>query len=698
MSIVIVSNIYQISNLKDLYKSFVRNCIDYGTTIIYLLIPENEQTFFEQSICEFNGVTIKLCTIEKTIQLNVDIQTQLNTIHSLVSDEVFQKICVMLNIANDFALLLNIKTLFIRKFKMIDYINQFKETYFYCQKHTSCPNNSDNIFDIGNNSTYDEIQFPIIKKTIVIDMIRDLHNMYEKYEGSKFKWIFERLYYMYCHKKMIMYPRINWFDIWQIAKDNLTNNQLKDWCKVDETEEMIPKISKLLYTFGYNFISPAFIIHNITQINAVILENCFSHNLSYLVANRQIVMCSIPNDRAELCRLIDLDMFNKSIIVCISGLIRDNVPINLPYDFIFPMNIDSFFYVSGNKENLYYELNKLYHPKKLLIDNNTIGFDESIIKFPYFYGKLEYKINTYLMLKKRKCINNMLHDSYDIIVSIRPDLLSLDGKHLCDILTEVLLKYDDNTIYIPKVYNSVGISDQMAIGSEKVMKCYFNLFEKFDYFCRNIIYNPELMIYEYVKMNNLKIKTFNWNYKIRHHNDDVPWWKWEFDVSDSTVEEYFELKSRSTVTLYNKFYFNGNKKYIIKHIITGLHIFIDNCNILLNPNNCSLFFITPAPSGIVTRMNIKWDTALPNMNNDKISGWNIFTSPHDDIVYGKGNNGIWAQFYIISEKDYYYIATYHSHTLSNRKGTFGRYLGISDGRLVSNMEKCDDAKWFIRQI
>jgi hypothetical protein len=85
------------------------------------------------------------------------------------------------------------------------------------------------------------------------------------------------------------------------------------------------------------------------------------------------------------------------------------------------------------------------------------------------------------------------------------------------------------------------------------------------------------------------------------------------------------------------------------------------------------------------------------MNRDG-TGWNLYSSPCDDTLFGRGNNGTWAQFYIEKGDNHYYIASYHSLNTLNMTGGFGRYIGVSNHRLACNMHKCSDSAWIIQAM
>lgn len=75
----------------------------------------------------------------------------------------------------------------------------------------------------------------------------------------------------------------------------------------------------------------------------------------------------------------------------------------------------------------------------------------------------------------------------------------------------------------------------------------------------------------------------------------------------------------------------------------------------------------------------------------------MFTTPDHNELFGYGNSGLWAQFYIEQENEYYYIASFHSVNVKNKLNEFGRYIGIDQNNLVSNLPRCIEARWIIAQ-
>jgi len=76
--------------------------------------------------------------------------------------------------------------------------------------------------------------------------------------------------------------------------------------------------------------------------------------------------------------------------------------------------------------------------------------------------------NTIEMFFKKYTFPKYLNN-YDVVIHMRPDLISFD-KNLIDLIYDMFINYDTNTLYSPILYGSLGISDTYAMGSCNVMK------------------------------------------------------------------------------------------------------------------------------------------------------------------------------------------------------------------------------------
>ena len=158
--------------------------------------------------------------------------------------------------------------------------------------------------------------------------------------------------------------------------------------------------------------------------------------------------------------------------------------------------------------------------------------------------------------------------------------------------------------------------------------------------------------------------------------------------------DYLTMKVLSFETYFWKFLQNSDKKYKITNKESKKNIYIENEHVILDDTKYSEFFITHKLD-MMHRINIKYNTNLPNINRDK-TGWNLYTTPSGSKMEGKGNNDIWGQFYIIPSNEYFYLISYHLEP--NKKGMFGRHVGVIDNNLVTDLDRCNKALWIIEQL
>ena len=261
-----------------------------------------------------------------------------------------------------------------------------------------------------------------------------------------------------------------------------------------------------------------------------------------------------------------------------------------------------------------------------------------------------------------------------------------------------------NTLYTTKLYSATGIADTFAMGHNSIMMKYMNVYSQLNKFASTHTFSPELFIYHQMKtVENINIIPIDWNYKINWHGLDLNrvWWRDDsyLGINYDKYNEYLAMKTSSYDAITQNFN-NNDKKYTLTNVSSKMNMFVTDINndsgrcIIVDPIHSTPFYVMVCDD-ITIRVNIKLTKNADNLNKDT-SGWNVFTTPHDNIVYGRGNAGLWAQFYLIKENDSYYIIACHSVKTPNRVGTYGRYIGVIGGQLFGDLPKCNETKWFIR--
>lgn len=123
--------------------------------------------------------------------------------------------------------------------------------------------------------------------------------------------------------------------------------------------------------------------------------------------------------------------------------------------------------------------------------------------FSMFY----HNYKCYDLINKYQIKNNTF---FDIIVKYRVDI------HSDDVIN--LIPPELNTIYIPEGKDYTGINDQIAYGDNESMNLYCSTFKILSSLCmKNIRFHPESLLDGGLKLLNLKIVRFPYNYDL-HKN------------------------------------------------------------------------------------------------------------------------------------------------------------------------------------
>jgi hypothetical protein len=721
MDIVIPTYIGHLEFLKKFLITFDLNCLDKNDIKINLIVSKKEEENFVNIIPKYPSLNINIMIMKDLLlkyeNEDIDEDVLLEKIGRF-NYQSLKKLYGSIETGNEYICLFDSECLFIRHFKLQDYIEQNKNKYYFCSKISSNKNCEDthakymqncvnSIMNYNDPNWYLETYMWILRRDVLCDLKEYLVNIHSNLSPS-FKLInlnkdffIEYGYYLFYKMNKHKYPPVEWIDTNKIIRNCMVSNNFNFWYDNTHPWCLLEHIGMHLRHANYEQLESVNYTYKQIQYPLFRLISQNKMNQMMLLTCDNIKIC-VSEFCSDVYNLTINNSFNKKIGIFITGLFRNCDKTNTIIDFIYPLNLPVHYYITSEVNGLYTHLIKNHLTKTLKIDNK-----QYYLKCHNFHSK--YPINNRveqntlnMLYKKFKLIEHV--DNYDIIVVMRPDIISFDLK-LIDILRNVLLNWSDNTLYVPKIYSSVGISDIFAIGSSNVIKTYLQLYENIDNIAKEHIFNPEYFLYHHMKNNNISIYPISsWNFKINHHGNDLlnAWWRIDAsEILDKDFENYIELKTKSYYIIEKEF-FNNTNKYEIIHKETQNKIYITNStsihsvSVTKNPNNISTFYISQPPD-MTLRINIKWTGHNDNINHDG-SGWNIFTVPDENKVLGCGNNGFWAQFYLTKEDNYYYISSYHTSTACNNNIPFHRYLGISSGKLVSDLPKCDDSKWIFKLV
>lgn len=702
--------------MKKFLDTFAINCIDKDNVTINLVISDNDNELFCQLILEYPMLQIKIMIfrelVEKYDGVVIGEDDLLKSIGKF-SYQSLKKLFGALETNNKQVCIFDSECLFIRKFKMRDYIDENINRYIYCSRmiyNRECDNSHakymqkimTELMDSTDQNWYLEVYLWVFRRDILLDLKSYLESKCGKLTSFKKDSFIEYGYYLYCRMNMEKYPEIEWIDTYTILQNNMPSELFRNWCEKTHPWCMFEHIGIHLCGASYEQIEIVRMMYDIIKLPIYRLAPNDKMNQLMLIACDMIKIC-VSEYCPEVYDLTMKDVFNKRIGLFVSGLFRECDNISTLLDFVYPLPINIHYYLSTQNPSIYRSLARCSTTKSLIVDNSHHPFDTKRIKFLPI-SKPDMVRNTIEMFYKKKVLLKYLNN-YDVVINMRPDLVSFD-KNLIELIHIMFKNYNNDTLYTPITYGSLGIADTFAMGSCKVMAHYLSIYNNIYNLVDKYVFNPELLTYFQMVTNHAKLFPITWDYKINWHGNDLlrAWWRIEpiLNLTSDIFEKYLELKTSSYQVIENEFLHNTDKKYIITNINSGYHLFIPdenstNCaSVAISQNNSTAFYITTY-ADIIHRVNIKLDISKDNLNHDG-TGWNIFTVPDNSTVFGYGNAGVWAQFYIEKENNCYHIASFHSVNIKNRMGDFGRYLGVDKGRLVADLPKCMSTRWCIVPI
>lgn len=203
------------------------------------------------------------------------------------------------------------------------------------------------------------------------------------------------------------------------------------------------------------------------------------------------------------------------IALCISGKFRNSIfcfP-TLYNNFILNKKTDVFIHSWDNVEECF----ELYNPKKIIIESQKEVLDKELSKIRITddvkVNPSSNISNNVLMFYGIKKVIELVDDSYDVVIRIRPDLY-LNKLPMVKILNQ--LNNNQYDLQIPNpLQNHTGINDQIAIGITQKMKVYSSVFDNLNNILNETKYwHPESILNFFLKKNNININQINYQYGI----------------------------------------------------------------------------------------------------------------------------------------------------------------------------------------
>lgn len=679
MDIVVCTYGSQYAYFKTFIDTFNLNCLDKDQVTIHIVLPKFDLTFFNK----FKNEHIVFHTIIDLMQQHkLPEKSDLLLLDKIKkkSYSSWQKIWGIELATSEYVCMFSPKCVFIRKFYLRQYIDNYKNRYYYSFGNNMANKIQNNIMKCTDTCRYHEVKLGIYNKNIT-QQLSNIINI------NIIDFDFEYCYFLFC--RTLKNYDFTWIEITHTLEHTLEDKFAI--LKKSISDSYYIKQSSCLLLNNYDNIILVKEIYDILNIPIFEYLTNDIHSCLFLLYNTNIIM-GYGTSNQYLNKLLHSNSFNKRIALAITGLIRDTDNLQPLIDFINPLKLDTYVCISTTNKNCKQILNNTIKTNRFMIDNiNPNSETDALHKQPN--TKVNMVSNTCAMFYKKRRVLELIPTDYDIIIQMRPDLISQDGQHLLHILFNILTKYDNNTIYVPNMYNSFGITDTMAIGSFNIMTLYLKLYDDINSYFKIDFFNPEYIVFKHIEKLNVKINIINWIFKIFWQPSHYLhlWWRYECD----STEDILRLKVASFEIYWHDFYPKQQQLYKITNVVSNANLYItDNEEVTLDSTKWSKFFITHRDDMYI-RCNIKCDTKIPNTNNDS-TGWNLYTKPVDNAVYGKGNSSSWAQFYLQKEDNKYYFISYH--LMMNKLGTFGRYLGQDNNQLVSDLPKCINSQWLISSI
>lgn len=582
-----------------------------------------------------------------------------------------------------------VSCIFLRYFSLREYINSYCNKYYYCSKakHSLLLPDEllerNKIIDATDMNDYHEINTHIYHKLCCCELLSVLLNKYELCVKIP-TFNFVQLYHIFVAMQHNLIPNIMLYDTYELLKD-----AFYDFNKLNSDTYASSVLSNFSTYASVNFsnVNNAMKVINILGLPILTyLPNNINQQVVLLNSNIVIGECA----KCQLTeKLLKQNAYNLKICVSVSGLVRPNDNLRLVNNFLYNCPYNVYYYLSSENKQLLKE--NISDKTRLFNIDNSNQHKDTIAKYVQPKTRQDMVSNTCSMFyKKRRIWEFINRKHYDIIVSLRPDLLPLDGQYLIQILIKVLTNYDDTVLFIPKFYNSHGVTDSMAIGGYNVMSYYMKMYDHINTFLNKYYFNPEFLVYKYLHDNGIVFSVFDFVYKIYWHDISSMkfWWRYEFDI-EHICNEYLSLKAHSIEALQTKV---SNKKYIIMHPKSNLFLSVIRDKLILTDRYANGFYIRPHYDKCI-RANIVY---VPERHSSRELILSI-SDNNSEFCFNNEQDDVHTQFYVHMTSRGIHFATILTHHLRNRMGTFGRYIGVCDGVVISDMEMCENSLWNIRE-
>lgn len=261
----------------------------------------------------------------------------------------------------------------------------------------------------------------------------------------------------------------------------------------------------------------------------------------------------------------------ERVAVCLSGLPRKyRQNLKLLRNFLADSSADVFFHFweSPDQDFIVQSLEPKAHEfeKAHEFDQSPLALNVAEVKRKEKFTPPERDRNSFAMFygiwkanELKRAYEQKHGFRYDIVVRLRLDFFSVAA--LPEILGRIRSQQRgyEGTLYVPDMAHSVGINDQIALGSSDTMDTYASAYGELKAFVAEDYFNPEYFLLRHVLKSGLKIQTFPFEYVLLRdedvdtfgledhiHRTRTTWWSAQLPkIPSSALAEYFRAKADS---------------------------------------------------------------------------------------------------------------------------------------------------------
>lgn len=712
---------------RDFLKTFDENVEDKQDIDINFIVGKNEQEYFSDYIKDFSQkLNINVFAFEDILQnygINETSEELLNKFNKF-SFQTFKKMYALRHLDYDQALIFDSETYIVKKINFSKLFDDYFQNPYFLFSDISIKKklwneermkiartvyeNTEKILETSLDNKYLLEYFGwFYDKKIINDFFNsfndEIPNILSKKDFSAEPLNLRHLFECFLYQGFIY-----------------KNNNKYNYKFYNTAEILEAHLGKKLYKEYLNtflksvFNSAGLFEHTSVFVNEKNLEALKEIHRKY---NLTIFRCENYNDNSDLqFDLIDSTpisivtasqsyKFLKSrIALCISGQPRQAKQ-NIAFlkDFIQGLNVDIFCHFNDGDKHKEFIINEL-QPKSYLFEKSRdfskeveeININEKFIKPERDKGSYSMFYSLYKANQLKKEYEQENNFKYDIVVRLRLDILAFTT--LKQILRHISFIGDlNNKVYIPNHHHSVGINDQIAVGNSEIIDIYSDIYLWLEKARLNEYFNPEYLLYRYLKEKEINIKQFIIAYVLlRSDKVDknylpyrIPqqlhtWWSSKSQEKDNKyLDEYLSSKTESVFNIQDMNLETPNHQYFIKHSKIGKFISVDEKEkkIVLTEDKETKFFLLIGNNDLRTCINIKHEN-LNLKNKYNTLGWNLGIDNKGKLF--PDCDAIKESLFFILRKDHkFYFQSINKNNLNNNP--YDTFIGINENNeLLAN--------------